>query len=130
MRLDQIANALQKAFHEMIIDYRDGKDPTWDWDHLEHCAHFLRQEIMCDANDDLIYTGKLHGQENVDVPVVGVNQYRMCRDWSQLVDWVTERSACYHHIPSTGPGFQESERYKFCPGDVRPWEDDEVFADS
>lgn len=82
----------------------------------------LREEVMCSANDNLVYTGRMKGQEDIQIPIPGLDQPRKCRNWSHLLDWIRERSACYWNIPHTGPDFHESERYKFCPDGRKPWE--------
>ena len=78
---------------------------------------------MCHADDTPLYIGRLH--KNVlekGEPKAGIGSYKMCRDWNQLLSWSRERSACYRPINWGMKGEDEIERYKFCPGEKRPWE--------
>lgn len=51
--------------------------------HTLHCLDSLRQEVMCHADDDLLYTD--------DGKIFGDGQVRQCRDWDGLREW-TERN--------------------------------------
>ena len=79
---------------------------------------------MCNADDTPRYTGKLNEQASADSPTSGIGQPRMCRDWSQLVEWAIKNSACYKPIKSSAL----EERYKFCPHGEILWSADNDTA--
>ena len=66
----------------------DGQPFDWLPDHDMHCFDALREHVMCQADDTLLWTSG-HG-------TAGVNQTRQCRDWDALRDWATKNTACYH----------------------------------
>ena len=77
---------------------------------------------MCQADDTPRYTGRLHDEAGEILPVSGIGQPRMCRDWDNYMSWVMENSACYLWIPDDTPGFKERERYKTCPDGRVMWD--------
>lgn len=52
-----------------------------------HCLDSLRQYVMCNPDETLLYT---FGRRDV-----GHGQVKMCKDWDRIRDWAQERSACY-----------------------------------
>ena len=88
-----------------------------------HCLNVLRESVMCHADDTPLYIGQLHKQIYSDDPKAGIGQTKMCRDWNALIEWSKARSACYRPINWGEEGFDELERYKFCPDGARPWEE-------
>lgn len=106
-----------------INQREDGKPQTLGYEHLIHCLDVLRDSVMCNADDTLMYVGRLHGNTESEHPRAGLGQYRMCRDWNGLLDWTREHSACYRRVEPHNESFPEIERYKFCPDGSRPWED-------
>ena len=76
---------------------------------------------MCDADDTPRYTGRVNQQASAEHPTSGARQTRMCRDWSYLVNWAVEHSACYKAINLSDVDFPPIERYKFCPNGEIPW---------
>ncbi|KAL5116625.1 hypothetical protein ACEQ8H_005503 [Pleosporales sp. CAS-2024a] len=68
---------------------------TWEWSlpHDMHCFDALRQYVMCNIDDTLLYSwGKRDS---------GHNQQKWCHDWDRLRDWAELRSWGYH---DTEPG--------------------------
>ena len=55
--------------------------------HSTHCIDAVRQSIMCNADDTLLYK-----RYNVSD---GDGQMRKCRNWGALRDWAAKHSACY-----------------------------------
>lgn len=55
--------------------------------HSTHCIDAVRQSIMCNAADTLLYK-----RYNVSD---GDGQMRKCRNWGALRDWASKHSACY-----------------------------------
>lgn len=107
-----------------LMEFRDGKAQTWPLDHVTHCLHTLREDVVCSADDTPRYAGHLHAQANATSFVTGIGQNRMCRDWSKLVDFSLAHSACYerpldHYVPLL-------DRYKHCPDGSKPWEQQEI----
>lgn len=59
----------------------DMSSPT----HVRHCIDFLRQSLMCHADTTF---------EMKDEALNGVRGFgteHRCKDWSQLVQWMTDR---------------------------------------
>ncbi|KUI67587.1 hypothetical protein VM1G_02812 [Cytospora mali] len=94
---------------------------TWSYGHLIHCLNVLRESVMCNADDTPLYTGHLHANAYTNDPKAGIGTIKMCRDWSALLDWSRERSACYRPV-HWHENYPDIERYKFCPDGSRPWE--------
>lgn len=88
--------------------------------HLSHCLLLLRNEITCKADDTLLYTGHYHvlgNKTEFDPP--GHGQTRVCRDFSKLIQFARDNSACYYRpIEYYTPPL---ERYKYCPDGSKPW---------
>ena len=79
---------MQKYIRQHFISILSSADPpAWSLEHDFHCFDAIRQQIMCHADDTLLYTT---GHRDA-----GVNQTRQCRDWDALREWATERTACY-----------------------------------
>lgn len=74
---------MRKTFYELLR----GQPPSFKLGHTSHCFDALRQNIMCNADDTLLYT---FGRAKA-----GDGQPRKCRDWNVLRDWATEHTACY-----------------------------------
>ncbi|KAJ5209434.1 hypothetical protein N7501_004237 [Penicillium viridicatum] len=70
------------------LNLRRGETPDRPMEHDLHCFDSLRQSVMCQANDELLYTT---GHNDA-----GINQTRMCRDWDALREWATGFTSCYH----------------------------------
>lgn len=70
------------------FNLRRGEMPDRPMEHDLHCFDSLRQSVMCQANDELLWTS---GHNDA-----GINQTRKCRDWDALRDWASERTSCYH----------------------------------
>ncbi|KFG85751.1 hypothetical protein MANI_114555 [Metarhizium anisopliae] len=108
---------------DVIMQYHDNKTQTWPYEHVTHCLHVLREDVICAADDTPRYTGRLHAQENETVVESGIGQVRMCRDWNKLRQHAIDNSACYyrpgdHYMPLL-------DRYKRCPDGSEPWEKEE-----
>ena len=84
------------SFHPLNI--------TWPLHHDLHCFDTLRQHIMCNADDTLLYTT---GHRDA-----GHHQPRQCRNWDALREWATRHTACYHDFEA-----KEGEtRWSQCDG--------------
>ena len=98
-----------------------GKETTWAVEHVGHCLHVLREDVMCNADDTPRYTGSLHTQKNFAANRVssGTGQVKMCKDFNKLHAFGVEHSACYQR------NFSHEEplldRYKHCPHGSQPW---------
>lgn len=66
------------------------KGSPWNWSipHDIHCFDAMRQYIMCNPDDTLLYT-----TGNRDA---GHNQKKKCKDWDNLRNWAEERTASYY----------------------------------
>ncbi|KXT15258.1 hypothetical protein AC579_4847 [Pseudocercospora musae] len=86
---------------------REGKSPTKPLEHAMHCFDALRQSVMCQASDELlVITGRGHAS--------GFNQTRMCRNWDDLRDLATAKTACYWDDDL--PPEKEDRRWAMCDG--------------
>ncbi|KAF4637732.1 hypothetical protein G7Y89_g335 [Cudoniella acicularis] len=70
-------------------------DTPWEWSHGHdmHCFDTLRQYIMCNPDDTLLYTT---GHRDA-----GHGQKKICRDWDALRDWAESHNSGYF---DTEPG--------------------------
>lgn len=65
----------------------DGEKPQEDWrEHGLHCFEFIREELMCTAND-AIFSVKQSETDEYGVRRLGAGQVRQCSDWEYLRDW-------------------------------------------
>jgi Domain of unknown function (DUF3328). len=80
--------AHQQTLRRHYLNLRRGETPDRPMEHDLHCFDSLRQSVMCQANDELLYTT---GHNDA-----GINQTRMCRDWDALREWATGFTSCYH----------------------------------
>ncbi|KXS97759.1 hypothetical protein AC578_3200 [Pseudocercospora eumusae] len=86
---------------------REGRSAMRPLEHAMHCFDALRQSVMCQASDELLgITGRGHAG--------GFNQTRMCRDWDELRDLATEKTACYWDDEL--PPEKEDMRWAMCDG--------------
>lgn len=83
--------------------------------HALHCIDALREEVVCNIDDTPRYTGLLNANAKTARPMAGLDQHRMCYDWSKLEDFVIANSACWKNINESVVDFPVIERYKFCP---------------
>ncbi|KXS95771.1 hypothetical protein AC578_1735 [Pseudocercospora eumusae] len=76
-----------KIVRRVFLESLDDKPLSWPVQHARHCFDYFRQFIMCHADNTPLYTQGKHTS--------GDGQVHMCRDWSALRDYATERSACF-----------------------------------
>lgn len=115
---------LQRVLRVAVNENNDNvpqPQQTWAYGHLVHCLNVLRESVMCNADDTPLYTGHLHANAYTNEAKAGIGTIKMCRDWSALLDWSRERSACYRPV-HWHEKYPDIERYKFCPDGSRPWE--------
>jgi hypothetical protein len=101
---------------DSIMRYRNKTMQTEHYLHIDHCLTSLREDILCNADDTPRFTGGHFKQASS-----GTGQTRLCRDWSKLEKWATERSGCYQTPADPFDGKSTLERYKFCPDGSQPW---------
>ncbi|KAK6539073.1 hypothetical protein TWF694_010614 [Orbilia ellipsospora] len=78
-------NALRKAvFSEYYFDTEKKKPNRLHWIHLSHCAGVLLQNLMCQANLDVITLNWRSTQAN---PVPDFNVNKKCRDFGVIKKW-------------------------------------------
>ncbi|KAI9732962.1 MAG: hypothetical protein M1818_007395 [Claussenomyces sp. TS43310] len=99
--------------HRSFREYRDGVPQSHDFAHNNHCLDWLRNDIMCQADDTPLYTDNSMQSTN------GIGQVRQCRDWSKLEAWAKERPACFRYGDFVTEEKLPSQvgRFKFCPDD-------------
>jgi hypothetical protein len=81
----------------------------WNWSrpHDLHCFDAIRQYIMCNVDDTLLYT--TGNRES------GAGQKKKCNDWDALRDWAEEHSAQYFDI-EPGMGIRHLNNYHASDG--------------
>ncbi|KAH8692478.1 hypothetical protein GQ44DRAFT_635813, partial [Phaeosphaeriaceae sp. PMI808] len=62
-----------------LYHFSEGIEQTVPLVHTLHCLNSLRQDVMCHADNDLLYTD--------DGKVFGDGQVRTCHDWDALEEW-------------------------------------------
>ena len=82
--------------HYMLL--KNGHPTTWPLAHDVHCFDAVRQYIMCNADDTLLWTNGDHS--------TGTHQAKKCVDWDALREWAEERAAGYYDYEDN----EESER--------------------
>lgn len=111
--------SVQRVLRVSVNENHDGVpglEQTWAYGHLIHCLNVLRESVMCNADDTPLYTGHLHAKAKSSHPKAGIGTIKMCRDWSSLLQWSRERSACYNptlndiNIVRTDPGHGNATR--------------------
>ena len=112
---------LQHVLRDVTNQAYDEASLTWEYGHVLHCLNILRETIMCNADDEPLYTGPLHVQTGEPNPRAGIGFPRMCRDWDKLQAWGRAHSACWAPYEVFNRSFPEIERYKFCPDGSMPW---------
>lgn len=78
-------------------------------DHNLHCFDFLRQDIMCHADDTPRYTGFTNGEKP------GMMQMRMCRSWDKMEAWARSHTACFRDMSQDNEGFPIMNWTNNCP---------------
>ena len=101
----------KKARRSTVLAHR-GKPQVDDYHHLLHCFDFLRQDILCHADDTPMFSAGY--DTNL---TAGEGQVRQCRDWNRLQEFVEDNTACFAYINETQGVSDEIERYKYCPKD-------------
>jgi hypothetical protein len=67
-----------------LYHFRENVQQTVPWKHVSHCLDSLRQVVMCNRDDALLYTE--------DGNVFGDGQVHQCRDWDSLQQWVAQHA--------------------------------------
>jgi len=105
-------HCLQSLYTTVLEDHRGIQPRTQDYEHLVHCLDYLRQDVICVADDTLLYHDPAAGRQ----PGEGVK--RQCKDFSKLEEWAfdSERNAC----ATTTPKKNDVSKYRLwnhCPPD-------------
>jgi len=74
---------------------------------MVHCLDALRQDVICAANDDLLYIREDHSYP------IGHGHMRRCKDFSKLEEWIIEHDACYT-FGKISPPYYERQRWTHC----------------
>jgi hypothetical protein len=86
--------------HYLALDR--GANGNWSRRHDMHCFDALRQYIMCNVDDTLLWSS---GHRDV-----GRGQKKKCQNWDALRDWTEERSVGYLDA-EPGPGVKHMINY-------------------
>lgn len=103
------------------MEVRDGSELSWEFSHITHCLHVLREDVLCYADDFPRYTGRLHAEADQLVTSSGTGAIRMCKNWDHLRQFALDNSACYSR-PLNAKS-EVLDRYKSCPDGSKPWEE-------
>ena len=109
------------VFRDLIIETRDKKPSSWSHEHLTHCLLSLREDVICNADDFPLYTGRLNDERFNMITNPGVGDTRMCRSWDRLQEFVLANTACWDPRASD-EGAPTLDDYKSCPDGSKPWE--------
>ncbi|KAL8712175.1 MAG: hypothetical protein Q9220_003609 [cf. Caloplaca sp. 1 TL-2023] len=83
-------NELRKMTFEGYGDAKPRKrrhGRLW-WFHLRHCVDMLMQDQLCHADADIITFNWVDTQSH---PWADMSINRKCRDWTQMIQWGTDR---------------------------------------
>jgi hypothetical protein len=100
---------LQAVLRAHYVSLDRGIAGNWSRPHDMHCFDALRQYVMCNIDDTLLWTS---GHRDA-----GHGQSKMCHDWDALRDWAEERSASYFDVE---PGLGISHLRNYHQGDGLP----------
>lgn len=64
--------------------------------HDNHCFQFIRQSILCKADDALVAVGM---PPNRSLPASGFGATHRCRNWRQVRDFVVQNTARWEGVP-------------------------------
>lgn len=111
--MTKLTNSRKAQIHLALREYRDGQPQSHTFEHSNHCLDWLRNDIMCRADDTPLYATNSSKSEN------GIGQYRQCRDWSKLEAWAKEHHACYRYGDFVVEDKKPSQlsRFQYCPDD-------------
>jgi hypothetical protein len=84
-------------------------DESKTFDHNLHCFDFLRQDIICHADDTPRYTGLSKNE------APGMMQSRMCRSWDKMEAWARSHTACFRDMSQDVEGFPVLNHTILCP---------------
>lgn len=108
------------VLRDAMIAVDQGKPMPYQFGHIVHCLHNLRDDVTCYADDTPMYTGAFNAEVGKRVTTPGAGQVRMCRDWDAVRQYAVEHSACYD-AKAGGLDGPEVNKYKFCPDGSKPW---------
>jgi len=89
-------HCLKSLYFAVTDDYKDNPR-SQNYEHLFHCLDALRKDVICHADDELLFVFETDDPANFR-PRVGEGHIRQCRNFSKLEEWALapERNACYH----------------------------------
>ena len=64
--------------------------------HDNHCFQFIRQSILCKADDSLV---PMQTNPNVSLAAMGFGNTHRCRNWEQVRQFVFENDARWKDVP-------------------------------
>ncbi|KAF2232967.1 hypothetical protein EV356DRAFT_534253 [Viridothelium virens] len=105
----QSLHCLKKMRRSVVLAHRQ-EPQSDDYADLLHCFDMIRQDILCHADDTLMYTAPAGEQLET-----GEGQVRVCRDWSKLEEWYDDNTACFAYTNKTEGVTDELQQYKYCP---------------
>jgi len=118
-------HCLKILYWAVTDDYKDNPR-SQNYAHLFHCLDALRQDVICHADDELLFEFETDNPDSR--PRVGEGHIRQCRNFAKLEEWALapERNACYQfyegddskdklknwrHCPPNSPYFQSMKEY-------------------
>ncbi|KAI1121060.1 hypothetical protein F5Y10DRAFT_257088 [Nemania abortiva] len=80
--LDITRKFIWRDHYQHVDTFQD--PPEMVWEHVDHCIDLLRQVLMCNGDIGLIFYTDVGEKQ----PVARVSTTHMCRNFSQITDWV------------------------------------------
>lgn len=101
--------AAQRTIRNSLMEFKQGVPQSRSWEHLVHCLHTLRDDVICNADDTPRYSGFQPPRSS------GLGQDRKCRDWKKLEAFANEHNSCFKHVDPANDTFRAIDRYRYCP---------------
>ncbi|KAJ8129037.1 hypothetical protein O1611_g4596 [Lasiodiplodia mahajangana] len=85
--LDITRKFIWRDHYQHVDTFQD--PPEMVWEHVDHCIDLLRQVLMCNGDVGLIFYTDVGEKQ----PVARVSTSHMCRNFSQITDWVNRHDS-------------------------------------
>ena len=89
-------HCLNQLRKRAFVDYypsnstaEERQKPEWYWVHLQHCVSILLENLMCNANTEML---TLNWIEETEYPFPDFSVNKQCRDFETLLQWQEERA--------------------------------------
>ncbi|KAI1128592.1 hypothetical protein F5Y10DRAFT_291866 [Nemania abortiva] len=86
--LDITRKFIWRDHYQHVDTFQDPPDMVWE--HVDHCIDLLRQVLMCNSATGLLFYTDLGSEKQ---PEARVSTSHMCKNFSQISDWVWEHDS-------------------------------------